>query len=183
MLRYIACVVRQAGRSEASERWTSIPGERTSRMKRMAVVAVAILLSLAPSAIAQTATGNIYGNVTDEQGLVLPGATVSLTATTFGGQPRVTVTGEQGDFRFLNLDPGNYKLSVSLQGFATVERNLIVNTGGNVNVAFPLKVATQAETITVTADTPLIDTKKVGTSTTLTKEELSQTPQSRDPWA
>jgi hypothetical protein len=151
-------------------------------MRKGAVLALALLLlGLAPGAWAQTATGNIYGTVTDESGAVLPGANVTVTGPTIGS--RSTTSGSQGDFRFLNLDPATYKLSVNLTGFATVNREVIVNTGQNVNLTFGLKVAGQQETVTVTAETPVVDTKKIGTATTLTKEELSAIPNSRDPWA
>jgi hypothetical protein len=151
-------------------------------MKKGAVLALSLMLgALAPVAWAQTASGNIYGTVTDESGAVLPGATVTITGPTIGS--RSTTTGTQGDFRFLNLDPATYKLNVSLTGFSKVNRDVIVNTGQNVNLTFGLKVATVEETVTVTAETPVVDIKKVGTATTLTKEELSQVPNSRDPWA
>ncbi|HEY6546587.1 MAG TPA: TonB-dependent receptor, partial [Vicinamibacteria bacterium] len=139
------------------------------------------LLSLAPLAHAQTNAGNIYGSVSDVSGAVLPGANVTLTSNLTGA--RTTTTGTQGDFRFLNLDPGTYKLSVGLSGFATVNREVIVNTGQNANLSFGLKLATVEETVTITAETPVVDTKRVGTATTLTQEELAQVPQGRDPWA
>ena len=148
-------------------------------MNRSLVLGLALLLGLAPGAFAQIATGNIYGTVTDQSGAVLPGAAVALTSD-FGN--RSTTSGSQGDFRFLNLDAGRYKLSVSLAGFSTVNRDVTVVTGENVNVTFGLKVATVEETLTVTAEAPLVDPKKRGTSTTMTAEELKEVPNARDPW-
>ena len=142
---------------------------------------LALALATAPSAWAQFATGNIYGNVTDESGAVLPGATITMTGATIGA--RSTTAGSQGDFRFLNLDPGSYKLSVALTGFTTVNREVKVVTGTNVNLTFGLKVATVEETVTVTAETPVVDTKKTGTSVTMSRDELEKVPQARDPWA
>ncbi len=149
-------------------------------MKRVLGLALALTLGLLPSAYAQTATGNIYGTVTDESGAVLPGALVKLSSP-FGSAE--TTAGSQGEFRFLNLTNGTYKVSVSLAGFTTVNREVLVNVGTNVNLTFSLKVATVEETVTVTVETPIVDTKKVGTATTLTKEELAQVPSARDPWA
>ncbi|PYQ49938.1 MAG: hypothetical protein DMF78_16960, partial [Acidobacteria bacterium] len=117
----------------------------------------------------------------DASGAVLPGATITISGANIGAHP--TQTGSQGEFRFLNLDPGTYKLSVGMAGFATVTREVVVTTGQNVNVAFSMRVAGQSEEVTVTAETPVVDVKRVGTATTLTKEELAQVPQSRDPWA
>ena len=148
-------------------------------MKRSLFLALALLLGLLPGAFAQIATGNIYGTVIDQSGAVLPGTAVSLTSD-FGN--RSTTSGSQGEFRFLNLDAGRYKISVALAGFSTVNREVTVVTGENVNVSFPLKVATVEETLTVTAEAPLVDPKKRGTSTTMTAEELKQVPNARDPW-
>jgi hypothetical protein len=150
-------------------------------MKRWIGLAVALLMAAAPSAFAQATGGNIYGSVADASGAVLPGANVTLTSPT--GGVRSTTSGTQGDFRFLNLDPGTYKLSVGLAGFATVNREVIIATGQNANLSFAMKVATVEETVTVTAETPVVDTKRTGTSTTMTKEELHSVPQARDPWA
>jgi Carboxypeptidase regulatory-like domain len=149
-------------------------------MKRVLGLALALILGLLQSAFAQTSTGNIYGTVSDESGAVLPGATIKLSSP-FGTSE--TTAGTQGDFRFLNLTNGTYKLTVNLAGFTTVTRDVQVNVGMNVNLSFSLKVATVEETVTVTVETPIVDTKKVGTATTLTKEELAQIPSARDPWA
>jgi hypothetical protein len=144
-------------------------------------VALALLLGLVSSAWAQTRSGNIYGTVTDESGAVLAGAAVSLTGPTIGG--RSTTAGSDGKFRFLVVDPGTYTLTLSLTRFASVRREVLVNTGVEVTLLFNMKVATVEETVNVTAETPVVDTRKIGTYTTLTKEELNQVPNSRDPWA
>jgi hypothetical protein len=152
-------------------------------MKRVLVLMCALVLGAASGASAQIATGNVYGTVVDQQGGVLPGVNVSLLAKSIGGQPRTTVSDAAGHFRFLNLDAGTYKLSVELQGFATQERDIIVTTGVSVDIAFEMRVSTVEETVTVTGESPVVDTRKLGTSTTLTQEELQSTPQSKDPWA
>ena len=148
--------------------------------KRAVGLALGLLAALAPMAFAQS-TGNVYGTVADESGAVLPGASIELTGAAGGN--RTTTSGSQGDFRFLNVDNGKYTLKVTLSGFATTKRDITVNTGVSVNVGFSLKVAGLAESVTVTDETPTVDTRKVGTSTTLTQEELTRVPQGRDPWA
>ena len=60
-------------------------------------------------------------------------------------------------------------------------REVIVNTGQNANLSFGLKLATVEETVTITAETPVVDTKRVGTASTLTKEELAQIPRAAIP--
>src|SRR5260370_20908388 len=148
-------------------------------MRKSPILALGLLVGLASGALAQTATGNIYGTVIDQTGAVLPGAVVSLTSD-FG--TRSTPSSSQGDFRFLNLDAGRYNLRVVLAGFTTVSREATVVTGENVNVAFSLKMTTVAETVMVTGEAPLVDPKKHGTSTTLTAEELKEVPNAPDPW-
>jgi hypothetical protein len=152
-------------------------------MQRLAGFIAAMLIALAATAHAQIAGGNIYGSVADQNGGVLPGVDVTLTAVSIGGQPRTTVTDAQGQFRFLNLDAGTYKVSTTLTGFNKMERDVIVTTGVNATITFGMAVKSMEETVNVTADTPVVDVKKIGTTTTLTQDELRSTPQSKDPWA
>lgn len=153
-------------------------------MKRvLCLVFVLLLDAFAHEAGAQIAGGNIYGTVTDQNGGVLPGVDVTLQAVSIGGQPRTTVTDGQGQFRFLNLDAGTYKVTTNLSGFNKMERDVIVTTGVNATLTFPMGVKSVEETVTVTAETPVVDVKKIGTATTLTAAELQSTPQSKDPWA
>jgi hypothetical protein len=143
-------------------------------------LALALLLALAPGAFAQISTGgNIYGTVTDESGAVLPGVSVTVSGETGA---RTAVSGPQGTFRFLNLITGRYTLAASLTGFATVTRTVNVTTGENAEYTIAMKVSGVQETIEVTGETPLVDTKKRGTSTTMTTEELQEVPNARDPW-
>jgi len=148
-------------------------------MRRSAILAL-VLLGLATGVWAQTATGNIYGTVTDESGAALPGASITLTGPTIGGL--TTTSGPQGEFRFLRIDHASYTLSVSLKGFTTVRRDVIVATGVNVTISFGLKVATVEESVTVTAETPAVDIKRQGTASTFSREELADIPNGRDPW-
>jgi hypothetical protein len=153
-------------------------------MKRWFVLLIATLfLGVASAGVAQISTGNIYGTVSDAQGGVLPGATVSVVAKSIGGAPRTTVTDTGGQFRFLNLDNATYTVTVELPGFTKQARDVIVNTGVNVQIPFTLAVGGLAETVVVTGASPVVDVKKSGTSTTLTTAELEGTPQSKDPWA
>jgi carboxypeptidase family protein/TonB-dependent receptor-like protein len=153
-------------------------------MKRWFVLLmIALCIGAASAASAQIATGNIYGTVSDQQGGVLPGVTVSVVAKSIGGAPRTTVTDTGGQFRFLNLDNSTYTVTVELPGFTKQSRDVIVNTGVNVDVPFTLSVGGLSETVVVTGASPVVDVKKSGTSTTLTTAELEGTPQSKDPWA
>jgi hypothetical protein len=144
-------------------------------------MAAACVLLVATTASAQLATGNITGTVQDEQGGVLPGVTITLQGT---DRTNSTATDDAGKFRFLNLPPGFYKITTSLQGFRTVVRDTVeVRVGQNVDLPVSLRVATVEETITVTGESPIVDNKQMGTATNFTAAELEKIPNSRDPWA
>src|SRR3954464_87971 len=106
----------------------------------LCLVLALVVGALAPRVSAQISGGNIYGTVTDSSGGVLPGVDVSLVSTSIGGQPRTTVTDSQGQFRFLNLDAGTYKVTTNLSGFNKMDRDVIVSTGVNATIAFPMSV-------------------------------------------
>ena len=153
-------------------------------MKRSFFLLVLALCIGSPSASsAQIASGNIYGTVSDQQGGVLPGVAVSVVAASIGGAPRTTVTDAAGHFRFLSLGTATYTVTVELAGFSKQSRDVIVNTGVNANIAFSLMIGGLSETVMVTVSSPVVDTKRSGTSTTMTTTELEGTPQSKDPWA
>jgi hypothetical protein len=147
----------------------------------VALTAFALLLAVALPASAQVAGGNIYGTVKDQQGGVMPGATVTLMGT---DRTLSFVTEADGKFRFLNQPPGSYTLNVALPGFKTfVWENIILVVGGNSEIPVTMQVAAVAESITVVGESPIIDTKALGTATNFTQDELAKIPNSRDPWA
>jgi hypothetical protein len=134
---------------------------------------------LAGSAFAQFQTGNIYGKVQAKDGSALPGVTVVLTGV---GAPQTTVTDAQGNFRFLSLSPGTYSLKAELAGYGTATRTGIgVRVAQNADVTMTLNPSV-SESITVTAEAPLLDVRKAGTGVNVTRVELEKVPQSRDPW-
>jgi hypothetical protein len=147
---------------------------------RLLAVMTALCISLfAVSAFAQFQTGNIYGKVQAKDGTALPGVTVTLTGV---GAPQNTVSDAQGNFRFLSLSPGGYTLKAELAGYGMSTRAGIgVNVGRNSDVTMTLNPSV-AESITVTAEAPLLDVRKSGTSTNVTKIEMENIPTSRDPW-
>src|SRR5437660_9648722 len=146
----------------------------------LAVIAAALCLSLfAVSGFAQFQTGNIYGKVQAKDGSVLPGVTVTLTGV---GAPQTTVSDAQGNFRFLNLSPGTYTIKSELAGYGTSTRAGVgVRVGANADVTMTLNPSV-SESITVTAEAPLLDVRKAGDSVNVTKVELEKIPTSRDPW-
>jgi len=150
-------------------------------MKSRWLIGLAVVALLAPAAFAQQNTGDIYGTVMDETGGVLPGVTVTLTGQLIGTMTQTT--GLNGDFHFIRLSPGDYDVQCELEGFTTYVQKLVaVQTGGAVNLKITLKPTTVAETITVTAEQPILDTKKTGVGQNMTNEILANIPTARDPW-
>ena len=148
-------------------------------MRKLFTLGLVILLMTSVGAFAQTATGSVYGKATDSSGAVLPGAAVTMAGE---NGTRSTVTGADGSFRFLNADPGDYTVTVSLQGFGTANRKVNVQTGQSATLNVSLTVGGQTETIEVTAEAALVDVKKRGTSANPTSQALQDMPTSRDPW-
>ena len=139
----------------------------------------AVICAFAVPASAQVYTGRIDMTVTDSTGAVLPGVTVELS----GADSRSAVTDANGEVRFLNLPPGDYVVTARLQGFNDyTNRNVAVLAGGSVPLRVTMGVAGMAEGVEVTAETPVIDPKKMTTSTNVTNEQLQEIPSSRDPW-
>jgi len=149
-------------------------------MKRY-VLSLAFLLFCAAMASAQIQGGTVSGAVKDEQGGVLPGVVITVQGV---DATQTFTTDSTGEFRFLNLAPGPYKVTAALQGFSTLVReDIIVAVGRNVELPMTLKIAQVAETITVSGLSPIIDTKATGTATNFTSDELTKIPTSRDPFA
>src|SRR5215468_11883928 len=140
------------------------------------------LAGLGLTALAQVNTGNIYGQVTDEQGAAVPGGTATLTGP---AAPMTTQVEANGIYRFLKVPPGSdYKVTITMPGFTTVTReNVSVSVGRNTQVDIQLKLSSVQATVTVTSETPLLDTRKVETGQNFSREELQEIPTSRDVWS
>ncbi len=145
---------------------------------------VAALVAAAPAlSIAQIQTGTITGVVTDEQSAILPGVTVTLTSPALIRQQTV-VSNERGTYSFIALPPGTYALRFEIQGFAPVDRSDIpVRVAVVTTVDQTMKVATVAETITVTGESPAIDTKSTSKGTNFDNQLLENIPQAREIWS
>ncbi len=123
-----------------------------------ALLCLLSLISPARQAAAQSTTGTIQGVVRDDQASVVPGATVTVR-NVLTGQSRSTVSGDGGQYRFPSLQVGEYELVVELAGFGSYRQgglNLSLNQEAVIDVT--LRPAGVAETVQVTADTPLLNT-------------------------
>jgi hypothetical protein len=126
------------------------------------------------TAAAQTQTGTIEGKVTDPQGAVLPGVTVTLTGPR--GAQSVVSDGE-GMYRFVGLQPATYSLKSELAGFVSQEvQTVAVGMGTTATVDFALKIAAVSENVEVRATASAVDVKSAATENRLSGEMLSQLP-------
>jgi len=147
-------------------------------MKRVFIWVAILVLAGAGFAVAQeTTTGTIFGRVTDEQGGVIPGATVTVVSDQ--GE-KVAVTDSNGRFSVPYLTPGSYSLRVELAGFApAVQEGIGVRLGQRTELVFTLRVGTVAETITVTETSPVVDTTTTAIGGTLDSDVLERVPVGR----
>jgi hypothetical protein len=149
---------------------------------RVTFLAALVCLLLGSRATFAQQTGEIYGKVTDSSGAILPGATVTLS----GGpllQPQTATTSDSGTYRFPQLLVGEYEVKIELAGFKTIVNSKIyVGINFNAQVNASLQVSTVQETVTVTSEAPIVDTRQDGTGVAFSKELLQAIPSGRDPW-
>ena len=153
-----------------------------SRIGRIVAIA-ALVAAVASPGYAQISQGRLAGTVTDAQGAVLPGVTVTATSPSLIGQ-RTTVTQADGTYLFPGMPSGVYKLAFELSGFKPYERdNLAVTLGQTISFDAKLEVGGLTERITVTGASPLVDTSTTKIGTSLKGDELIAVPNSTDVWA
>src|SRR5215203_4879929 len=154
--------------------------------RRFATLALALVLiasAIPAAAQSQAINGTIEGTVLDPQGAVLPGVTITALNTDTGDQ-RVVVTNESGLFRAPLLTLGNYRVTAELQGFRKFEQTGVrLSAGTTAVINVTLTVGEIAETITVVADSPIVDLAKIEQGRTLTEAEVKTLPlTSRNPY-
>jgi hypothetical protein len=143
--------------------------------KSIAVLGLGVALSSASAAV-QLGTGDLRGRVLDQQGAVLPGVTV-VARNEGSGQYRETLSSTDGSFSMIALTPGLYEVTATLSGFKTFQRGGVrVEVGRAVAVDLQLQVGGVEEQVTVTAETPLVDTSSKQIGGTVTSQELNDIP-------
>lgn len=149
-------------------------------MKRLVVLFTALLMVVAGSAFAQSTTGTIQAIVTDSSGAPLPGVTVTAYAADTNTR-RTEVTGADGVASLVSLQPSNrYVVETSLEGFGRAQNtNVLVRSAQTATVRVTLTMAAVSESITVTADAPIVDTTSAVTGQELTLELTESLPTGR----
>jgi hypothetical protein len=133
---------------------------------------LALLVCLAAGAWAQSiVSGDVTGTVTDPSGAVIPGAKITLKNND-SGQTQNGNSNASGVYRFALLKPGRYTLTVTQSGFGTVTQGAFVSVGGVTRADVKLAVGSQAQTVEVTAETPLIQSDNGNTQTSFNTAQI-----------
>lgn len=149
---------------------------RTKTVWSLAVALFIALVAAGPAGAQTVTTGNISGTVTDAQGGVLPGATVTATHTDTGTSYEA-VSGADGRYNMLNVRVGSYTLAANMSGFKEGKtEKLVVELGGERTADFKLQLAALSETVEVVAGSPLIDTSRAGTASNINSAVIESLP-------
>jgi hypothetical protein len=152
-------------------------------MRNTGFLAIVLMVLLASPARAQVQSGSIFVKVVDDQGAVVPGATVTVTSPVLP-RPLVAVTDSAGVQRFTALTVGTYSVKITLTGFQTTTREGVVvlqNQTASIEVA--MKIGSLTEEVTVRGETPVVDTKSASVATNLDAMLLDTTPGGKDIWS
>jgi hypothetical protein len=150
---------------------------------RLATVLAAIVALLPTSALAQ-ATSGIAGVVRDPSGAVLPGVTVEASSPALIEKVRTAVTDGQGQYKIVDLVPGQYTVTFTLTGFSPLKREGIeLSAAFTATVSVDLRVGALEETVTVSGQSPMVDTQNIIQQKVITRQLLDSVPSSRSNFA
>ena len=136
------------------------------RLMRKFVVLLAFLLLTIPASFAQIDKGSIEAIALDQSKAPLPGVSVTVSRPETGFQA-TAVTDSSGTARFLMLTPGSYRVQFTLEGFAPVsEQSLALRVGQQAKLSVSMQLQT-SETITVSAESSVVDVMKTDSSTNI----------------
>jgi hypothetical protein len=146
------------------------------RFSTGALILGLLLAAFAPPVFAQGGRAELAGTVLDQGKAVLPGVTITVTNEATG-QDRQAVTSGEGKFVVPTLLPGTYTIKAELQGFETTTRTgLVLQVGQEITVSLTLNLAGVREQITVTAQSPVIETTASKIGTNITSSEIDNSP-------
>jgi hypothetical protein len=141
-------------------------------VKALAVVALIILIPAGARAQAV-----IAGSVRDTSGAVLPGVTVEASSPALIEKVRTSTSDSSGQYRIEDLRPGVYKVSFTLPGFSTFEREGVELTGSfTATINAEMRVGNLQETVTVTGESPIVDVSSARRQTVINNEVLKAIP-------
>ncbi len=148
-------------------------------MRKLVLLVATAALFVATPVAAQSS--GIAGVVRDSGGGVLPGVTVEAASPALIERVRSAITDSQGRYNILDLRPGTYSVTFTLPGFSTVRRTEIeLPAAFTANVNVDLKVGALEETITVTGESPLVDTRNVIKRQVVGQDVIESMPTSKN---
>ena len=133
------------------------------------------LLAISSSVAWAQFSANVSGSVQDPTGASVPGATVTLTNTATS-ETSTTKTDASGNYRFVSLAPGDYKITVTATGFAAANVSLTLLTEQNSNVPIHLAVSGLSQEVQVTGEAPVINAADSRTEMTLDSQAVANLP-------
>jgi hypothetical protein len=143
------------------------------------LVVIALLVTTSTVLFAQETTGGLTGTIKDTTGAVVGNAHVVVTSANLVGNKALD-TDSAGYYRFANLPPGSYAITVTAKGFKTVRRDGIVLEVGHLpTVDITLEVGAAAEVVEVTGAAPIIDVTTETTQTNVTQDVVQDVPHGR----
>jgi hypothetical protein len=155
-----------------------------SRSMRLGALVLSACMVASASWAQSAASSTIHGTVKDTTGGALPGVTVTLASPALQVGQVVTVTDQEGNYRFVDLPAGTYRVTFELTGFQRFVREALRLTVGFVaRVDATLAVGQLEESVTVSGQSPVVDLTSTSTASTFTKEALDSVPRGRDLWA
>ena len=150
-----------------------------TRVNRYSMLAVFVLICFTLNSAAQsTASGTINGRVVDQQGAVIPSATIVARNVDTGLQ-RSTTSSSQGDYQISNLPPGVYDVAASSSNFAASRvPRIVIQVGDQRDVNFRLSIGSTQQTVEVTAEAPIVESTKTEISTVVSDQDVARLPAS-----
>jgi hypothetical protein len=134
-----------------------------------------LAVGAAASTSGQVLGGNIGGIVVDDNGGRLPGVTITVTNTA-NGRTQTIVTGDDGNYRAVALQPSVYEITAELAGFGGQKRQVTLAISADVTIDFKLSISSVQETVTVVADRPLVEVSKAQLSSVVGAEQVAALP-------
>ena len=156
-------------------------GGRDEGRGRLLGLAAGLLSVFLLPAVAYAQLGTMSGLVTDAQGGVLPGVTITAASDALIEGSRTSVTGGEGRYTIVQLRPGVYTVTFVLPGFATViQEETNVSSAGTITVNAQMQVGGLEETITVTGEAPTVDVTTTTRAAVLSADIVDALPSDRN---
>src|SRR5437773_1825998 len=144
------------------------------------IILGAFCLALVP-VVAAAQTSTIAGTVKDVSGAILPGVTVEVASPALIEKVRSAISDGSGQYQITQLRPGTYTVTFTLPGFTVVKREGVELTSDfTATINAEMKVGAVEETITVSAESPIVDVSNITTRTVMTRDVLDAIPTGRN---